>query len=145
MLKKKVQSSKVRAEYVTSSGQDDGARVTGGFTGDCDRNPRWVKVFAENRGDGTPYTLEVTYIPSIFITARVLELDKRAGCAVWVDKGANDRVNQGSPVTFIAPSGTTIANGFIDQPPQAKMSHVKVSGTECNLQGTQVQISGGGF
>jgi hypothetical protein len=145
VLKKKVQASKVKAEYVVSSGQDDGAKVTGGFTGDCDKGPRWVKVVAENRGDATAYTVEVTFIPSIFIGARVLELDKKAGCAVWVDKGTNDQVRQGSPVAFVSPNGMTLANGFVDQPPQAKMSHVKVSGTECNLQGTQVQISGGGY
>lgn len=143
VLKPKDRASKIKAEYIARDGQDDGERVKSGFTGDCDKAPRWVKVFAENRGDGTPYTIEVIYIPSIFISARVLELDKASGCAVWVDKGANDKVAQGSPVSFVAPNGTTLANGFIDRAPAPKMSHVKVSGTECNLQGTQVQISGG--
>lgn len=143
VLKPKDRAAKIKAEYIRRDGTEDGERVKSGFTVDCDKTgPGWVKVYAPDKGDGSPYVLEVEFIPSVFIPARVIELDKKSGCAVMVDKGTNDQVRQGASAAIVGPQGNTLASGVVDQA-FPKLSHVKIFGSDCNLAGAQVQIAGG--
>ncbi len=142
VLKPKDRTSRIRAMYVRASGQDDGQLVRSGFTTDCDKNSSWVKVYAPEAADASEYRLEVEYIPSVFIDARVLEYDKRSGCAVLVDKGARDQVRTGAAANLVDGQGQTIASGYVEQA-FPKISRVKVTGDSCSFPGVTVQIAGG--
>lgn len=143
VLKAKNPAGKVRAEFVGREGQSFGERIRSNPGFDCGKAPAWIKVSAPARGDGSPYTLEVTFTPSVLIAARVLELDRKTGtCAVWVDKGAQDQVRQGTYASIVNAQGVDVATGTIDQV-QPRMSHLKLSSKDCNFGGAQVQIQGG--
>lgn len=143
VLKPKDRSSKIRAELVKNDGDDDGDRIKSGFSVDVEKKPYWVKVFAPDKGDKGAYTLEVEYIPTTYVDSAVVQIDKKDGCVLMVNKGSNHGVRVGVPANVMS-GDQVVGNGMVEQAFPA-ISKIKVFGA-CNYTaGTTVKIQGGGY
>lgn len=147
VLKLADKSSKVKAEFFRREPDpdDDGERVKSGFNTDVERGPVWVKVFAPNKGDASKYTLEVEYFPNKFIDGVAVEIDKRSGCAIMVNKGTSSGVRTGVGAEIL--EGTkVVANGIVEQSFPA-LTRIKIlNSPDCRFtNGQQVRIQDMGY
>jgi hypothetical protein len=141
-LKLKNPRAKVFAYFgKTESECEDARKIPSGFNVDVDKTSYYVRVQAADKGEASLYTLSLEYYPANYIDGNIVEIDRKNGCVVLVDKGANQQVRQGVPAN-ITQGGATVASGVVDQvfPTAAK---VKVFGGDCKFAGAKVQISGG--
>jgi len=130
-----------RAKVHAYFGRDDDVRrVQSGFNVDVAKDAYYVKVQAADQGEASGYTLTVEYYPAVYIDARVIEIDRKNGCAVLVDKGSNHMVRQGVAASVVV-GGQTVVTGLVETV-FANSSRVRVAGGDCKFSNASVQISG---
>lgn len=133
-------SSRVRADFFRSE-DDEGDRIRSGFNVDVQRQSYWVRVRAPDRGDATKYSLDFEFYPAVFIEGDVVEIDRRSGCVLLVNRGTAHQVRRGATANVVI-AGETSATGVVDDAYQ-NMSKVRVFGGACRFNpGTRVQIQG---
>lgn len=141
VLKPKERAARVHAELIQNEEDEEGTRIRSGFNVDVEKKTYWIRVSADEKGAATSYVLEVEYFPNVYIDGMVVELDKRSGCTVIVNRGTNQNVRQGVNANVMM-NGQVVANGFVDQAFPA-ISRVRVTTPDCSFRpGTQVQIQG---
>ncbi len=147
VLKLADKASKVKAEFFRKEPDvdDEGERVKSGFNTDVEKQSYWVKVYAPNKGDASKYTLEVEFFPNKFIDAVAVEIDKRSGCAIMVNKGSTQGVRTGVGAEVVQ-NGQTIATGIVEQSFPA-LTRIKIlSSPDCRFSaGQQVRIQDMGY
>jgi hypothetical protein len=140
-LKPTERSAKVHAELIDRDDSDEGVKIRSGFNVDVEKKPYWIRVSADEKGAATKYVLDVEYFPNVYVEGQVVELDKRAGCIVIVNKGTNQNVRPGVNANVLA-NGQVMATGFVDQA-FPSISRVRVTTSDCSFRpGTVVQIQG---
>lgn len=141
VLKNKDRAAKVYAELIANEDDEDGQKIRTGFNVDVEKKTYWVKVFAAEKGAKTPYVLEIEYFPNSYIQASIVEIDKKSGCVVIVNKGTNAGVRPGVNADVML-NGASIASGFVDQA-FPLVTRVRLTTNDCSFKpGTPVQIQG---